>query len=380
MKPPYRILHVIDHLGPGGAQEVICQLVGYCQRELFQPEVLTLRGFGHYWEVLRSRGVRVHSLFPYDPETFDYYGGLQIHTLSRLFLFLTQNRYDIVHAHLVASMMYFTPLAALFRVPVRINHDHALEVARYREHRNLRRLSNRLAHHIIVVSSSLSTFLCQGEKVPANKVTVINNSVDLSRFSPRSEPNIKERVRRNWDLPPDALIVGGAGRLSYQKNFPLFLEVAAKVCDKVPHVIFVIAGEGPDQASLEEKSRDLGIASRVRFLGFVKEMQEFYQSLDLLLLTSHYEGTPLTVLEAMAMGVPVVASQVDGVADVLAEGKEAVLVPPGDRDLFVKGICQLFQDQSLWQQFSQAGREKVRQCHSVEVMARQVEALYLKYL
>src|SRR3974377_462581 len=98
-------------------------------------------------------------------------------------------------------------------------------------------------------------------------------------------------------------------------------------------------------------SRKLGVASRVRFLGFVKEMPEFYQSLDLLLLTSHFEGTPLTVLEAMAMGVPVVASHADGVGDVLEDGKDAILVPPGRRDLFVKGICQLLHDQSLWQQF-----------------------------
>lgn len=380
MKPPYRVLQIIDNMGPGGAQEVVCQLVKYFQPEVFQPEVLTLRGFGHYWEVLRSMGVPIHSLLPYDLELYGNYGCLQIHTLSRLFLFLTQNRYDVVHAHLLWSMMFFTPMAALFRVPVRFNHDHALDVVRYREYRQPRLLSNRLSHHTIAVSSSVSTFLCQEEKMPADKITVINNSVDFSRFSRRNEPNEQERVRRNWDLPADAFVIGGVGRLGYQKNFPLFLEVAAEVCAQFSQAIFVIAGEGPDQASLEEKSRDLGIASRVRFLGFVKEMPEFYQCLDLLLLTSHFEGTPLTILEAMAMGVPVVASQVDGVGEVLEEGKNAILVPPGHRDLFVQGISQLVRNQSQWQQFSNAGQEKVRQCHSVEVMVRQVESLYLKYL
>jgi glycosyltransferase involved in cell wall biosynthesis len=380
MKPPYRVLQIIDNLGPGGAQEVVCQLVKYCQHDFFQPEVLTLRDLGHYWEVLRSIGVPVHSLLPHDLEIYKNYGCLRVHMLTRLFLFLRQNRYDLVHTHLLWSMMFFTPLAALFRVPVRFNHDHALDVVRYQEHRTLRLLSNRLAHHIIAVSSSLSSFLSQEENIPAHKITVINNSVDLSRFHRRSESNLQERVRRNWDLPADALIVGGVGRLDYQKNFPLFLEVAAEVCAQLPQAIFIIAGEGPDRASLEEQSRKLGITSRVRFLGFVKEMPEFYQSLDLLLLTSHFEGTPLTVLEAMAMGIPVVASQVDGVGEVLQEGKDAILVPPGLKDLFVKGVCQLLQNQSLWQQFSNAGQEKARQSHSVEVMVRQVESLYLKYL
>lgn len=382
MRPPYRILHVIDNLGPGGAQEVGCQLVKYGRRRFFSPEVLTLRGLGHYWEILRGWGVPLHSLFPYDLESFKHYGGLQTHMFSRMCLFMTQNHYDLVHAHLLWSMMHATPMAALCRVPVRVNHDHCLDVARYRspKHRFLRLLSHRLSHHVIAVSSSLRTFLCQEEKVSDDKITVINNAVDLSRFSPQSGPDAQKRLRQDWDLPPDAPVVGGVGRLDYQKNFSLFLEVAAEVGARFPQAIFVIAGEGPDRAALEELSQKLGIASRVRFLGFVKEMPELYQSLDLMLLTSHFEGTPLTILEALAMGVPVVASQVDGVGDVLADGRDSLLVPPGRRDLFVQGVCRLLQDQNLRRQISQAGQAKVQQRHSVEGMVRRVEALYLKYL
>jgi glycosyltransferase involved in cell wall biosynthesis len=174
--------------------------------------------------------------------------------------------------------------------------------------------------------------------------------------------------------------VGGVGRLHYQKNFPLFLEVAAEVCARLPQALFIIAGEGPERAALEEMSRRLGLAFRVRFLGFVKEMPELYQALDLLLLTSHFEGTPLTVLEAMAMGVPVVASQVDGVEEVLVDGQDGILVPPGNKALFVKEICRLLQDQRLLRRLSRAGQEKARRNYSAEAMVRQVEALYLQYL
>ena len=196
MRPPYRILHVIDNLGPGGAQEVVCQLVKYGRRRFFSPEVLTLRGLGHYWEILRGWGVPLHSLFPYDLESFKHYGGLQSHMFSRMCLFMTQNHYDLVHAHLLWSMMHATPMAALCRVPVRVNHDHCLDVARYRslKHRFLRLLSHRLSHHVIAVSSSLRTFLCQEEKVSDDKITVINNAVDLSRFSPQSGPDAQKRL------------------------------------------------------------------------------------------------------------------------------------------------------------------------------------------
>ena len=209
---------------------------------------------------------------------------------------------------------------------------------------------------------------------------MIYNSVDLERFTPREEPGVKAAARQKFGLPADALIVGGVGRLHYQKNFPLFLQVAAEVRARLPEVMFVIAGEGPERAALEDLSRGLGLADRVRFLGFVKEMPELYQGLDLLLLTSHFEGTPLTVLEAMAMGVPVVASRVDGVLEVVEDGRDGILAAPGDQDRFVDGVCRVLSDRDLRQRLSLKAQEKARRDYSAEAMVRRVEALYLKYL
>jgi glycosyltransferase involved in cell wall biosynthesis len=373
----YRILHVIDHLGSGGAQEAVCQLVKYGQTERFQPEVVALHGSGHYWDVLRSWGVPVHTLVPQE------FARAAIPLIFlRLFFLLARNRYDIVHTHLIGANVLAAPLAALYRVPVRFTHDQTHDDVRDYSlvHRWLDTLANRLNHHIIAVSSSIRTFLCRKEKVSADKISVIYNSVDLLRFSPRKDTGARQQARHKWGLPAEALIVGGVGRLHYQKNFPLFLEVAAEVCARLPQALFVIAGEGADRAALEEMSRKLGLASRVRFLGFVKEMPELYQGLDLLLLTSHFEGMPLTVLEAMAMGVPVVASQVDGVEEVLEDGRDAILVPPGNKELFIQEICRMLQDRKLRQRLSRAGQEKARQHFSAEAMVRQVEALYLQYL
>jgi glycosyltransferase involved in cell wall biosynthesis len=338
---------------------------------------VALHGYGHYWEVLRDWGVPVYSLVPQG-----FARKVVPFIFLRLFRLLARNRYDVVHTHLIGSNVLAAPLAALHRVPVRFTHDQTHDDVRYRSyvHRWLDTLANRLNHHIIAVSSSIRSFLCRKEGLAANKISVIYNSVDLLRFAPKSDPGAKEEVRRKWGLPFDALIVGGVGRLHYQKNFPLFLEVAAEVCARLPQVMFVIAGEGPERANLEDMSRKLGIAPQVRFLGFVKEMPEFYQSLDLLLLTSHFEGTPLTVLEAMAMGVPVVASQVDGVAETLEDGKDAFLVSREDKELFTRQVCGLLADRDLAQRMAQAGQNKVRRHFSAKAMVRQVEALYLQYL
>jgi len=376
--PKYRVLHIIDHLGSGGAQEAVCQLVKYGDQDRFQAEVVALHGFGHYWEVLRSWGVPVNSLAPQG-----FARAAIPFIFLRLFLLLARRRYDVVHTHLIGANVLAAPLAALFRVPVRVTHDQTMDDVRVRSfvHRWLDTLANRLNHQIVAVSSSIRTFLRQKEGVPAEKLSVIYNSVDLDRFSPGPEATAaRSRARRKWGLPAEALIVGGVGRLHYQKNFPLFLEVAAEVCSRIPAATFVIAGEGPERGPLEDLSRKLGLADRLRFLGFVKEMPELYQALDLLLLTSHFEGTPLTVLEAMAMGVPVVASRVDGVEEVLEDGQDAILVPPGQREPFVAGVGRVLQDQQLWRRLSRAAQAKARQGYSAAAMVRQVEALYLKHL
>lgn len=373
----YRILHIIDHLGSGGAQEAVCQLVRYGRKDRFQPEVVSLHGCGHYYEVLRSLGVPVHTLAPQG-----FARAAIPFIFLRLFRLLACNRYDLIHTHLIGANVLGAPLAAFYRVPVRFTHDQTRDDVRDYSlvHRWLDTLANRLNTHIIAVSTSIRNFLCHKEKISAGKISVIYNSVDLLRFSPKDSQKARQSAREKWGLPAEALIIGGVGRLHYQKNFPLFLEVASEVGTLFPQARFVIAGEGPERAALENLGRKLGIASRLRFLGFVPDMPELYQALDILMLTSHFEGTPLTVLEAMAMGVPVVAARVDGVAEVLEDGQDGLLVPPGRRDLFVAGVARLIRDQGLRQQLSRAGQEKARQHFSAEAMVRQVEALYLRYL
>ena len=387
VKPPYRILHVIDHLGTGGAQEVVCQLVKYSQRELFQPEVLSLRGLGHYWEILRDWGIPVHCLFPHDLENFNLFLGLDGHMFTRMYLFLRQNHYDVVHSHLLWSTMTATPVAAWLKVPLRVNHEQVYDFERHAlgneiilGNRRMRNLSNRLCHHIIAGSDSIRNFAYQVEKVPPEKVSLIYNGVDLELLNPKRGKGERQKWRRTWGIPKDVLVVGGIGRLSPQKNFPLFLEIAAEVSVRFPQALFVIAGDGEDRESLENLARNLGIHEKVRFLGFVKELRELYLSMDLLLFPSLFEGTPLTIFGALAMGLPVVASRVDGIAETLQDGRDALLVPPDNKELFVDQVCHLLQDPKLAQQLARTGQETVYHHYSAEAMVRQVEELYLELL
>ncbi len=373
MIPPakFRVLHVIDSLDLGGAQVVLWNLLAHADRARFQPEAACLHGRGVFWERIRGTGVPVRSL------SFDHRFPSYVPLLAWLML---TRRYDVVHCHLLAANVIAKPLAALLGVPVRINHDHCNDKLA-----DPRRWvpaadtwTNRFSTHVCAVSESTRRFLVAHEGMTEARTTTLHNGIDLAIFQPR--PEQRAAARKKWALPEEAFVVGGIGRLTYQKNFALFLEVAADVVARHSQACFVIVGTGDDDAALRAQAAALGLGERVRFLGYVGDMTALYPALDMLLLTSRYEGLPITILEAMAVGLPIVASRLDGVEEVLADGDDCALVAPDDRAGFAARIGEMIAQPALAQRYATAALAKVRARFSAEAMTRAVEAIYLKYL
>ena len=301
--------------------------------------------------------------------------------LSNLVSLLHRGRFDLAHCHLIAANLIAKPLAYLCGVPVLFNHDQCNDVFRYRNKGRLwlDRLTNRFTDQIIAVSQSTRNFLLDWEKIPPHKVALIYNAVDLERFFPGSEEQRLE-YRRQFGLPETAKVVLGAGRLQAQKNFPGFLEAAVSLSRLLPEVRFVIAGDGPDRTSLENLAQGLGLADRVKFLGFVTKMRELYLASDVLFFPSFFEGTPMTVLEAMASGLPIVASEIDGTAEILTDGVDALLAPAEQNQIFVQRLATILQDQPLARRLAEQALGKVREHYGAPAMVREVENLYLKHL
>ena len=239
----YRLLHIIDHLGSGGAQEALLSLVKYFDRRRFRVEVATLHGQGHYWESFGRLAVPVYSLSPrkYIPVY-----------LPKLFLLLRAGKFDLIHCHLTASNLIAKPLAAILGVPLIFNYD---QNDMYRTQQKTRlwldRLANRLTDHIIAVSASTRDFLIQQEGVPADKITLIYNGVDLDRFHPAPDASTRASWRHAWGLPENTPVVAGWAACVSKRTSPLFLRVAREVLREIPQAGFVIAGEGPDRPNLE---------------------------------------------------------------------------------------------------------------------------------
>jgi glycosyltransferase involved in cell wall biosynthesis len=366
-----RILHVIDSLHLGGAQEVVMNLATCGDRNAFHHEVATMHGRGVYWDRMRDFGIPLHSLSSH--KLFPWYA-LSLPAL------LARGHFDVLHCHLVASNIFAKPVGALSRVPVIINHDHTNDD--YRASQRVRlaldTFANRFATHLIAVSDSCRQFLISREGIPADKITLVQNAIDLTRFSKAC--GTREEARKSLRLPAAARVVAGVGRLNPQKNFTLFLKVAEVVAARHPEAIFVIAGEGPEEAKLRGQARASGLGERVRFVGYVADTRLVYLAADILLMPSLFEGLPMTLLEAMAMEVPVVASALDGIGEVVEDGVDGLLAPSGSPHGYVEAMDRLLSDPELAGRIGANASHKIRARFSAARMCSEVEAIYHRFL
>lgn len=367
----YRVLHVIDSLDLGGAQVVLENLIKHGDRERFEYEAATMHGRGVYWDRLETLGVPLHSL------SFHHKVPLYVPRLAWLCF---SRRYDVVHTHLLAANVIAKPVAALCGTRVRINHDHCND--KLTDPRpwalSADRITNRFSTHVIAVSESTREFVVEKEGVPPGRATTVHNGIDLAKFQPR--PELRAAARERWKIPADAFVVAGIGRLTYQKNFALFLDVAAAIAREHPRAVFALVGTGEDEPALRAQVKGLGLEDRVKFLGYVADMPALWPALDCLLLTSRYEGLPITILEAMACRVPIVASNLDGMREILRDGENADLVPPGEPEPYAERLRRLIAEPALAARHADAALATVRADYSAEAMARAVERIYLQYL
>jgi len=204
-----------------------------------------------------------------------------------------------------------------------------------------------LVSRFFTVSQALSGVLIQSCRVPAARVRVIRNGIDMTRFAP--SPARDGAVTRGP-------IIGTLARLIPSKGIRILLDAMPHLLQKYPEALLLVGGGGEEQEALERQARALGIADRVVFVGPVQDPRDFYRRLDLFVLPSLDEAFGLVVLEAMAMGLPVIGTRVGGVPEVLTHGVNGWLVEPGDSAVLAAGLRTLWADPALRRQVAEEGR------------------------
>ena len=354
-----RILHIIDSLDLGGAQTALLNLVKYADASRFRHEVAAMHGEGMFADAFRALGVPVHSLSAHRwPPAY----------LANLPGLLRRGKFDIVHCHLFAANWIAKPLAAICGARCLYNHDQCNDAFRADSPAAVLvdTLTNRLSTRILAVSRSVETFNLRVESIPPEKIAYLPNSVDLAEFRPADE-SVRREARERLGLPLEAFIIGGVGRLTPQKNFGLLLDAAPEDGSLV-----ALFGSGPEEAMLRRRAK-----VNVRFMGTVSERAAIYRSLDVLVLPSRFEGLPMTVLEAMASGVPVLASAVDGVREIATDGTNALLAPSENAGAFRAAIVRLRTDAELRTRLAGTARALVESRFDARKLAAELEHWYL---
>jgi glycosyltransferase involved in cell wall biosynthesis len=353
-----RILHIIDSLDLGGAQTALLNLVKYADASRFHHEVAVMHGEGLFAGAFRALDVPVHSLSAHRwPPGY----------LTSLPGLLRRGNFDFVQCHLFASNWIAKPLAAVCGARRIYHHDQCNDAFRTDSPVAILvdALTNQLSTRVLSVSRSVETFNLQVESLPPERVVYLPNSVDLAEFRP-AETAARRAAREELGLPPEAFVIGGVGRFTPQKNFGLLLDAAPR------ETTVALFGSGPEEAMLRGRAGD-----NARFMGTVADRAAIYRAIDMLVLPSRFEGLPMTVLEAMASGVPVVASAVDGVREIATHGENAWLAPSGDVVAFRSALDRLRADGALRERLANSARELVEKRFDARKLATELEHWYL---
>ncbi len=356
-----RVMFLTTSMPIGGAEILLMSLVRGLDRARFAPEVACLKERGPLGEELAAEVPVYCQLLRHK---FD------LRVLSRLWRLLRSRKIDAVVTVGAGDKMFWGRLAArLAGVPVVVSALHSTgwpdSVGR------LNRLLTPLTDGFIGVADAHAEHLVAHERFPREKVHTIYNGVDTEQFAPRDGL----AIRNELGLPPSAPVVGILAALRPEKNHELFLAGAAAIQAELPEAHFLIIGDGPQRSKVEQLAATLGIAERTHLLGSRSDVPALLGAIDVLALTSHNEASPVSILEALSCGVPVVAAEVGSVPETIEHGQTGMLFKAGDVDGYVAAMLQLLKDQSLREQLGARGRQRVVDERSLTAMVGGYESL-----
>jgi len=221
----------------------------------------------------------------------------------------------------------------------------------------------RCFQNIVAVSKDIQKAFVNQYRFPEDKVIVIRNGIEISE-------NIPMRKEKN------TFVIGSSGRLFPVKDYSLMVEVAREILKKTNGIRFELAGDGPERPKIEDLIKKNGLDGTFLLRGFVSDTTPFYSGLDLYINTSVHEGIPMSVLEAMSYGIPIIAPNVGGLTEIIENGIQGFLVEGRDAEDFAEKCIALYKNESLRRQMGLAAREKIMKKFSLENMVQQYYHLY----
>jgi glycosyltransferase involved in cell wall biosynthesis len=370
MSRPLNILQVCDHLGwEGSRMHGVKRLFGWMiprfDSSRFNVSLVSLRRKDLSEETLESLGIDITYLHKskFDPAT-----------LPALLKVIDRKRIDVLHLHGYGATTFGRLAAGMRRIPA-IVHEHANLTDTPWFQKVADRALAPLTDVGIAVSASTAEFLIRARQVPAERVRVVYLGVPLEEFSRTRTPEELLSARADLGIAPGEFAIGTVTRLHDSKGNSYLVDAARLVLNEKPNVRFYLVGEGPLREPLEAQARSLGLGDRFVFHGFARDVARVVSAFDLSVFPSLWEGTPLTVFEALAMGKPIVATDADGLLDVLTHDRDARIVPKRDATALAREIMAMMDHPGERRRLGEGARQTSRQ-YDIAAFVRKMEQLY----
>ena len=351
---PSRVMQLVWSFEIGGAENFVLNLVRKTDRSRYEPSICVFAEDGPLREQAEALGVPVFRIKP---------GSVPV-TALRLIRLLRAERPDLIHAHSIAPGFYGAVAGALCRIPVlTTRHGRPEDSAKPSL---TRMISTRFTDRFVAVSEEVRRLLISMTKIPAEKIFSIVNGIDTQRFAGTRNT----ALRAEFGIPENAFLFGTVGRLNHTKAQDLMIHALKTLRDQGADARLVIAGDGDRREKLDHLIAELQLQDRARLLGARHDVPAILRGLDAFVLSSVDEGVPLSLLEAMAAGLPCVATAVGGIPEVISHEHNGLLAPAGDAAALAAAMQRLLDEPDLRRHIAANGAETVRTRFSIETMVQ----------
>jgi glycosyltransferase involved in cell wall biosynthesis len=364
------VLQVCDHLGwegsrMHGVKRLFAWMIPRFDPARYNVWLVSLRKKDLSEETLESFGINITYLHKskFDPAT-----------LPALLKVMDRQRTDILHLHGYGATT-FGRLAGKMRGLPTILHEHANLTDTPWFQKIADRALAPATDIALAVSKSTADFVIRARQLPPERVKTVYLGVPLDEFSRERTPDEIARARHELGIAPHEMAIGTVTRLHDSKGNSYLVDAAALVLKERPQAKFFLVGEGPLLPDLQAQAQALGLGERFVFHGFARDVAAVVSAFDLSVFPSLWEGTPLTVFEALAMGKPILATDADGLLDVLTDRRDAIIVPKRDAAALAAGIVRLIDDPALRAQLGAEARRTSLQ-YDIAAFVRRMERLY----
>jgi glycosyltransferase involved in cell wall biosynthesis len=367
-----RLMQITHDLAIGGLQQVVVNLCRTINRDVFDISVLCLRDLGCFVPDVAALGIPVHFLPQKNRGKTDYLSFIKVGRI------LEEQKIDVIHTHNTQPFVDGTIGALMSGVRTIVHTDHARDFPDKRRYMFAEWVASHFVYKVVGVSDHTSKNLIKYEKISPKKVLTIQNGIDGSRFDIQID-KAKKRCEIGISSS-NGPVIGVGVRLTEQKGITYLLRAMPDIVKQFPEVSLVIAGEGPLEAALKQEAHNLGLDRNVLFIGTRLDVPELLKLFDLYVLPSLWEGMPLVLLEAMAAGCPIVATDVGGTSSVVRPDVNGSLVKSKDPSSLAREIIRLLSDIDLRANYALNGLATFQERFSALGMTRQYERLYLRQL